>query len=55
MKTEVVYGGKPIQDDIDMLSKSKPQILVGTPGRIHGLVRDKYISLKSLKYFILDE
>jgi len=24
MKTEVVYGGKPIQDDIDMLSKSKP-------------------------------
>jgi len=38
-----------------MLNKNPPHILVGTPGRIMGLVRDKELSLKNLKFFILDE
>jgi len=38
-----------------MLNKNPPHILVGTPGRIMGLVRDNELSLKNLKFFILDE
>ena len=47
VRTAVVYGGTPIKEDQAMLAdKTKcPHILVGTPGRMTGLVRDK--SLKA--------
>lgn len=32
-----------------------PHIVVGTPGRILALVRNKKLNLKHLKHFILDE
>ena len=32
-----------------------PHIVVGTPGRILALVRDKTLNLKHIKHFILDE
>merc|ERR1711975_49331 len=37
----VVYGGVPIKQDKEMLAEKKPQILIGTPGRILGLLREK--------------
>jgi ATP-dependent RNA helicase UAP56/SUB2 len=57
VKTAVFYGGTPIQKDIELL-KSKdtsPNIIVGTPGRLNALVRDKILSLRSVKCFVLDE
>ena len=54
-KIAVLYGGTPIKADIEKLAKDKPQIIVGTPGRVLGLVRDKALSLKNVKHFILDE
>jgi len=35
--------------------KEPPHIIVGTPGRILALVRDKTLNLDNLKMFILDE
>jgi len=55
VKSEVVYGGENIQKNIKYINENKPQILVGTPGRVLALLRGKYISLDKLKYFILDE
>merc|ERR1712025_306191 len=51
----VVYGGIPIAQDKDMLSEKKPQILIGTPGRVLGLLRDKDLKLEKLSQFVLDE
>jgi len=57
VRVGVFYGGTPVQTDIDLLTNKEthPHIIVGTPGRIHALVRDKYLRLSSLKHFVLDE
>lgn len=57
VKTAVFYGGTPIQKDIELLSNkdSFPNIIVGTPGRLNALVRDKKLSLRNVKAFVLDE
>lgn len=57
VKTAVFYGGTPMQRDIELLSNKDtyPNIVVGTPGRLNALVRDKKLSLRSVKCFVLDE
>lgn len=39
----------------DLLKNECPHIVVGTPGRILALSRDKDLSLKNVRHFILDE
>lgn len=57
VKTAVFYGGTPIQKDVEVLSNkdSFPNIIVGTPGRLNALVREKKLSLRNVKAFVLDE
>ncbi|KAI8998097.1 ATP-dependent RNA helicase uap56 [Gaertneriomyces semiglobifer] len=55
VKTAVFYGGAPVKQNIETLRNDKPQIIVGTPGRVLGLVRDKALNLSKVKHFILDE
>jgi len=55
MKTGVVYGGMPIAKDKEMLKDNCPHILIGTPGRILALLRDKDLKLDNLAHFVLDE
>ncbi|KYN42927.1 ATP-dependent RNA helicase WM6 [Trachymyrmex septentrionalis] len=55
VKVGVFFGGLPIQKDEEMLKTVCPHIVVGTPGRILALVRNKKLNLKHLKHFILDE
>lgn len=57
VKTAVFYGGTPIQKDVEVLSstESYPNIVVATPGRLNALVRDKKLSLRNVKAFVLDE
>lgn len=57
VKTAVFYGGTPIQKDIEVLSNKDtyPNIVVGTPGRLNALVREKKLSLRNVKAFVLDE
>jgi len=51
----VVYGGVPIAKDKEMLKEKTPQILIGTPGRLLGLLRDKDLKLDKITQFVLDE
>merc|ERR1712217_663508 len=51
----VVYGGVPITKDKEMLKTTQPQILIGTPGRLKGLLREKDLKLDKLTQFVLDE
>lgn len=55
VKTAVVYGGMPIAKDRDMLRDDCPYILIGTPGRVLGLLREKDLKLDKLTQFVLDE
>lgn len=57
VKTAVFYGGTPMQKDIELLSNKEthPHIIVGTPGRLNALVRDKKLRLGSIQRFVLDE
>merc|ERR1711920_322838 len=55
VKTGVVYGGTPVAKDREMLSDSCPQVLIGTPGRLLGLLREKDLKLDKLTQFVLDE
>ncbi|KAJ3186867.1 Suppressor of the cold-sensitive snRNP biogenesis mutant brr1-1 [Gaertneriomyces sp. JEL0708] len=55
VKTAVFYGGAPVKQNIETLRNDKPQIIVGTPGRVLGLIRDKALNLSKVKHFILDE
>ena len=54
-KTQVIYGGEPIEDQIDKLKADKPPIIVGTPGRVLALTRKNILNWKNNKIFILDE
>jgi ATP-dependent RNA helicase UAP56/SUB2 len=55
LKVAVFYGGVHIRKHIDLLKNECPHIVVGTPGRILALARDKEMSLKNVRHFILDE
>ncbi|KAJ4951881.1 hypothetical protein NE237_028713 [Protea cynaroides] len=55
IKVAVFYGGVNIKTHKDLLKNECPHIVVGTPGRILALARDKDLSLKNVRHFILDE
>lgn len=55
VKVAVFFGGMPIQKDEETLKTTTPHIIVGTPGRVLALIRNKKLNLKNLKHFILDE
>lgn len=54
VRIQSVYGGQPIGQQILSL-KRRPQIIVGTPGRIMDHMRRKTIRLDHLQGIILDE
>merc|ERR1712025_769780 len=48
-------GGVPISKDREMLKNDCPHILIGTPGRVLGLLREKDLKLDKCTQFVLDE
>merc|ERR1712106_813632 len=55
VKVKVFYGGVPVPEHKRILKSECPHIIVGTPGRILQLVREKDLVTKNVKHFILDE
>lgn len=49
-----IYGGQPIDRQITSL-RNRPQIIIGTPGRIMDHMRRNTLKLENLKMIILDE
>ena len=49
-----LMGGTQVRDDIRRLAEGV-HILVGTPGRVLDMIKRKFLSLRFLKIFILDE
>ncbi len=54
IKHNVIFGGVKQGAQVDAL-KHGTDILVATPGRLLDLINQGYISLKFIKYFVLDE
>mmetsp|Transcript_15335 Transcript_15335/g.36477 ORF Transcript_15335/g.36477 Transcript_15335/m.36477 type:complete len:435 (-) Transcript_15335:340-1644(-) len=55
VKVANFFGGLPLEKNKMVLSTEKPQIIVGTPGRILALANMKLLDLKHVRHFILDE
>lgn len=54
VKIQAVYGGADIQKQIRGL-KSKPQIVVGTPGRTLDLIKRRVLNIENIQCVVLDE
>eukprot|EP01006_Ploeotia_vitrea_P050604 TRINITY_DN67476_c9_g1_i2.p1 TRINITY_DN67476_c9_g1~~TRINITY_DN67476_c9_g1_i2.p1 ORF type:complete len:460 (-),score=279.35 TRINITY_DN67476_c9_g1_i2:1177-2478(-) len=54
-KVAVLFGGIKIDEHRKLLKNDTPHIIVGTPGRVLALVREKTLKLDSCKRFVLDE
>jgi len=51
---QVIYGGNSMANEIRGI-KTKPAIIVGTPGRVQHHIRTNVLKLGTVKYFVLDE
>ena len=49
------YGGTPVRKDVELLQRTVPNIVIGTPGRLKDLITRGLINLENLKFFVLDE
>lgn len=54
IKTVAVYGGSSITDQIKSL-REKPQIIVGTPGRVIDMINRKALDFSEVQWLVLDE
>ena len=57
IRTSVIYGGEPLAGHQKLFKDPArtPHIVVGTPGRVLALTKDKTMPTKNIKMFILDE
>lgn len=55
VRTLAVYGGQPVSGQLRSLRKDKPQIIVGTPGRVLDFIDRGALRLDSCAHVILDE
>jgi len=55
VKTLAVYGGVSIQGQLKELRQGRPQIIVGTPGRMLDVMNRGAFKLEKCKYVVLDE
>lgn len=54
LRTTVVFGGVSLEPQKDILKKGV-DILIATPGRLIDLHKQKYVDLRFIKIFVLDE
>lgn len=54
LKVAVVFGGERIDKQIIEMKK-KPQIVVGTPGRVNDMIRRRVLKIEDIRWLVLDE
>lgn len=55
VRTLAVYGGQPVSGQLRELRNNKPQVIVGTPGRVLDFINRGALKLETCKYIVLDE
>lgn len=54
VKIATIYGGARMDGQIQEL-KAGANVVVGTPGRVHDMLRRKYLKLDNIRFLVLDE
>jgi translation initiation factor 4A len=56
-KVQLLVGGNSVDEDIKKLKDKDgpPHVVVGTPGRIHDMIRRNHVNVKNIKVLTLDE
>lgn len=55
LRSYLLVGGTSTEVDKDNLYHSVPHVIIGCPGRIHDMLRRKYIVPRNVKLIVLDE
>ena len=55
IRTSVIYGGVSYDRQLKSLKNDRPQIVVGTPGRVIDLIEKKYLKVDNISTCVLDE
>tara|TARA_B100002051_G_scaffold251539_1_gene263935 strand:+ start:1317 stop:2531 length:1215 start_codon:yes stop_codon:yes gene_type:complete len=55
IKAQLLVGGTSVDGDRAKLDEDPPHIVVGTPGRVHDMIRRKYLKTDKIDLIILDE
>jgi len=55
IKVQLLVGGTSVDGDRAKLDEDPPHIIVGTPGRVHDMIRRKYLKTDKIDLIILDE
>ena len=53
--SQLLIGGRSIDNDIKMIRKNSPHVIIGCPGRVHDMLRRKEIDSSTINMFVLDE
>lgn len=55
VRTLAVYGGQPVSGQLRALRKDRPQVIVGTPGRVLDFLNRGALRLETCQFVVLDE
>ena len=55
INTILLVGGTSVEENKKNIQDLRPQLIVGTPGRVHDIIRRKYLDTKHLSILVLDE
>jgi superfamily II DNA/RNA helicase len=55
VKVHACIGGTSVRDDIRALQQAGNQVVVGTPGRVHDMMKKGFLKTEYLKILVLDE
>jgi translation initiation factor 4A len=55
VKVQLLVGGTSVDADRAQLDEEPPHIVVGTPGRVHDMIRRKYLKTEKIGLIVLDE
>ena len=55
IKTQLLVGGTSTDEDREKLENSPPHIIVGSPGRVHDMIRRKHLKTNDITLLVLDE
>ena len=52
---QLLIGGTSVDGDREKLENNVPHIVVGTPGRVHDMIRRKYLKTEKITTIVVDE
>jgi superfamily II DNA/RNA helicase len=55
VKTQLLVGGTSVDADRQKLDDNTPHVIVGTPGRVHDMIRRKYLKTEKIGMLVCDE